>query len=327
MREATLALAGRLNVRSQDAEVVASAISTLVAPTRVERVTPSSVVNYFGDFVGWNGFALGQARTASGLALETLRHDERMLCGMTMAGALTYSGSTRSMTARQGEALIADSSVVTRSVFSENHAQYFLTAPMKDVERHSEQRGRRVTRSVAGNVVHLRSGHIAHTALAGFAPLLSDLLADRDVLQMSPIKMRRCRDAFLEVIEAVLHDEGSVWDGGLSGMGSARHVTAAEDFMRAHAREPIGVADVAAALGISARALQLAFRRHAGTTPLSRLQRIRIEGLQAELLAGGIADWKLVAAGWGFVSAHRLARQYLAAFGETPLQTLARARD
>jgi AraC-like DNA-binding protein len=61
-------------------------------------------------------------------------------------------------------------------------------------------------------------------------------------------------------------------------------------FIDASADLDIGIADIAAAGGISRRALQLAFRRHLDTTPTAYLRRVRLDGAHRELLAAARGD-------------------------------------
>ncbi|SDG22205.1 helix-turn-helix transcriptional regulator [Klenkia brasiliensis] len=82
--------------------------------------------------------------------------------------------------------------------------------------------------------------------------------------------------------------------------------------------------DIAAAAGVSARALQLAFRRHLRTTPLGHLRRVRLGRAHRDLLA---ADPSLdtvarVAGRWGFTDAGRFARAYQEVYGQPPSRTL-----
>ncbi|MBT1679767.1 AraC family transcriptional regulator [Curtobacterium aurantiacum] len=96
----------------------------------------------------------------------------------------------------------------------------------------------------------------------------------------------------------------------------------AEAFLLEHAREPITVADIAAAAGLSVRGVQAAFNRHHGITPLAYLRHIRLllarERLESdpELTVGEAARW----AGFGHLG--RFAGAYRDEFGELPRQTL-----
>jgi AraC-like DNA-binding protein len=99
----------------------------------------------------------------------------------------------------------------------------------------------------------------------------------------------------------------------------------ATDFMDAHAQEPITITEVARAVGVTPRALQLAFRRRYGSTPTQYLRRVRLERAHRDLAdadpATGVTV-KAIAAQWGFGQADRFAAHYRGMFGVTPSQTL-----
>ncbi|MYT26097.1 helix-turn-helix domain-containing protein [Streptomyces sp. SID7760] len=87
----------------------------------------------------------------------------------------------------------------------------------------------------------------------------------------------------------------------------------------------IGLTEMAAAAGVTPRALQYAFRRHAGTTPTAYLRRVRLDLAHADLLAADPADGVGVAAiahRWGFHHLGRFAAAYRAAYGHAPSHTL-----
>ena len=99
----------------------------------------------------------------------------------------------------------------------------------------------------------------------------------------------------------------------------ARSVTAlrrAVAFIDASADLGIGIGDIAAAAGMSRRAVQLAFRRHLDTTPTDYLRRVRLDGAHRELLGasgGDLLTVTEVAYRWGFSSPSRFAERYRAA--------------
>lgn len=112
------------------------------------------------------------------------------------------------------------------------------------------------------------------------------------------------------------------WPVGQHAPAAARtRFARAEAFLLDHAREPITVADIAAAAGLSVRGVQAAFNRHHGITPLAYLRHIRLllarEQLESnsDLSVGEVARWA------GFAHLGRFAGAYRAEFGELPRQT------
>jgi AraC-like DNA-binding protein len=87
----------------------------------------------------------------------------------------------------------------------------------------------------------------------------------------------------------------------------------------------ITVADIAAAAHVTTRAIQLAFQRHLGTTPMEYLRRVRLDYAHRDLTRatpGGGLTVTAVAYRWGFGSSSRFAAAYRQTYGVTPSRTL-----
>ncbi|MBT2504085.1 helix-turn-helix transcriptional regulator [Curtobacterium sp. ISL-83] len=90
--------------------------------------------------------------------------------------------------------------------------------------------------------------------------------------------------------------------------------------------QPLTVADVAAAVGLSARGLQEGFQRATGRTPTAYLRDVRLDYARHDLLRGGpdATTVRGVARRWGFTHLGRLAQSYMERHGEYPSTTLRR---
>jgi AraC-like DNA-binding protein len=98
-------------------------------------------------------------------------------------------------------------------------------------------------------------------------------------------------------------------------------------FIESNADLDIGIGEIAAASGVSRRAVQLAFRRHLDSTPTAYLRRVRLDEAHRELSAAdpaGDLTVTEVAYRWGFSSPSRFAERYRVAFGCSPSETLRR---
>ena len=81
----------------------------------------------------------------------------------------------------------------------------------------------------------------------------------------------------------------------------------------------------ARAAGVGPRALQLAFARHLGLSPMAYVRRVRLECAHRELQAADPTSGDTVAAiaaRWGFAKPDRFAAAYRAAYGVAPIHTL-----
>jgi AraC-like DNA-binding protein len=98
----------------------------------------------------------------------------------------------------------------------------------------------------------------------------------------------------------------------------------AMSFIEEHAEQEVTVADIAAAAHVTVRAVQLAFRRHRGLTPLEYLRQVRLDHAHHDLVAAdpGRQTVTAIAYRWGFPSSSRFSRYYREAYGVSPSRTL-----
>jgi transcriptional regulator GlxA family with amidase domain len=95
--------------------------------------------------------------------------------------------------------------------------------------------------------------------------------------------------------------------------------------METHAGQPVTTAQIAAAAGVTPRALQDAFRRHHGITPTGYLRGIRLERAHQELAAADPASGvtvRAVARQWGWFRPSAFTWAYRQRFGVPPGRTL-----
>jgi AraC-like DNA-binding protein len=97
------------------------------------------------------------------------------------------------------------------------------------------------------------------------------------------------------------------------------NVRRAENFMHANADAPLTIMQIADAAECSVRALQMAFRRFRGTTPMSALRRIRLDEARREMLSAGRTEsLGRIAAGHGFSNPSRFAQLFRRTYGAYP---------
>ncbi len=107
----------------------------------------------------------------------------------------------------------------------------------------------------------------------------------------------------------------------------ARHVRRAKDYIDAHVLEPVRVSDIARHLGLSVRALQLAFRNELGTSPKIYLRQRRLDAARDRLARGAAGDnVTRVATDCGFLHLGEFAHAFRRRFGVTPSTILREAQ-
>ncbi len=101
----------------------------------------------------------------------------------------------------------------------------------------------------------------------------------------------------------------------------------AEEFIWANAGADITVADIAGAVGVSPRWLQVTFKQQRHTTPTRYLRMVRLEQARQELERDDedvrVTD---VATRWGFYNPGRFSAYYLEAYGTQPHTARRRSR-
>ena len=107
-----------------------------------------------------------------------------------------------------------------------------------------------------------------------------------------------------------------------------RTVARALDYIHAHAKNDVSIADIVAAAGTSARTLFRGFRESCGTTPMAYLRNARLDGARRDCAAADPAHTTVtrIATDWGFFHAGDFAACYRRRFGENPSETLGKAR-
>ena len=104
-----------------------------------------------------------------------------------------------------------------------------------------------------------------------------------------------------------------------------RHVKKAIDYIEAHLTQPILLADLVAASGVSAGALNSGFQRFRDLSPMAFVRERRLEQAKARLERGESSVTQ-AAFDTGFSHLGRFSKVYLQKFGEMPSETLRRSR-
>lgn len=105
------------------------------------------------------------------------------------------------------------------------------------------------------------------------------------------------------------------------------YVRRAEAYIDAHAGGPLTVPEVAAAVGVSVRALQAGFRQYRDSSPKEFLKARRLDRARAQLLRGEPETTvRATASAAGYSHMSRFASDYKLRFGESPSETLRAAQ-
>jgi AraC-like DNA-binding protein len=168
----------------------------------------------------------------------------------------------------------------------------------------------------------------AGATIRRMADFLFAELEQSDTLLTNEIAIRSFEDNLaLSVLLALPHN----FTDRLARQNAAAapgNVKRAEAFMQANAGTPLTIAEIAEAAGCGVRALQIAFQRFRGTTPMQLLQQARLEQARAEMLrVGQTRSLARIAAEYGFSSPSRFAQSFRRKYGVYPSQMQREGRD
>ena len=131
-------------------------------------------------------------------------------------------------------------------------------------------------------------------------------------------------DALISVVLGLTHDQSSRLADEAPHAVAPWMVRRAEDYMAAHAADPITLSDLVAACGCSRSALFHAFKSSRGYSPMQFLASRRLALVHKRLIREPDATATEIALDCGFGNHGRFAKAYRSRFGELPSETRAR---
>jgi len=141
----------------------------------------------------------------------------------------------------------------------------------------------------------------------------------------SPLLISALRDALLtSILTCVQHNRSDCLNPRPTRL-TPGYLRKAEEFMTEHLDEPITLISIAEEIGVSARALQVAFRAHRSYSPMQFLKERRLELAHQRLLeAAPGTTVAAIAMAAGMDHLGRFSLEYKKRFGESPSETLRR---
>jgi AraC-like DNA-binding protein len=157
--------------------------------------------------------------------------------------------------------------------------------------------------------------------------LVDVVLADLEsggAIAASPLAAKSLESTIIDGLLAVQRNTYSEQLEQPGERARPRTIQRAVTLLQDHCTEPLTTADIAEAVGVSARSLQEGFHAHVGTTPMAYLRRVRLHQVNEELRAADPATTNVtdVALRWGMTHLGRFAQAYREEFGEAPSATL-----
>lgn len=247
------------------------------------------------------------------------------LVQFSLSGVAQISQDGSSFDLHPGEMCVLGPDAKVRQVFQEGYKHFTMKVLKSDLE------------NVLAQELGYRPGALKFSprpvALEGpaaaFAHLIRTICDDIDAGLTAYSHARTC-DAVEDTLKrlllaAVPHNHSDLFDAPPSGP-APYYVRRVEEYVSAHAEEPISLAEMIEISGVSARSLHSGFRRFRDSTPMNYLKSHRLALANRKLKEG--ADQGLtvtdVALACGFSHLSKFARDYQERYGERPSSTLKR---
>jgi AraC-like DNA-binding protein len=192
-------------------------------------------------------------------------------------------------------------------------------------ERFREVMDRRPGKSIVfDRSVDLEKGVGAQTRRL-LGSLVDTIQQDSTILE-NPLLRASFDDMLLNALLALPNNYSDELMGGRRLSVAPRLVRQAEEFLEAHATEPVTISDLVEQCGCSRRAIFTAFNKYRGYTPMQFLADARLKSAREALQSPSPGDTvSSITYACGFSHPGRFSAAYRRRFGESPSETLRKA--
>lgn len=249
--------------------------------------------------------------------------EELYLVQFSLSGRAEISQGDESFVLDPGEMCVLGSGQRIRQVFDQGYKHFTVKVSKADLETLLAQE-----LGFRPGELHFSSRPVRlEGAAASFAGMVRTVCDDIDLGLTAYSHPRTCgsvEDTLKRLLlAAVPHNHSDLFNGSVSGLAPF-YVRRAEEYIRAHAEEPISLTDLIEVSGVSARSLHAGFRRFRDSTPMGYLKNHRLSLARSALQKGAEKGVSVtdVALACGFTHLSKFARDYFERYGERPSTTL-----
>jgi AraC-like DNA-binding protein len=215
---------------------------------------------------------------------------------------------------------------VGKSLWTGGCAQLCVMLPQSSLDRELE---RHLDQDIAEPVSFAPAMNLTASTTRGWLDALQLVVREAERGGGRPLHPMITRPLEHLLVDSLLLAQRHNYTGELlrpSPLASPRAVAEAMALLRSEPEHPWTVGELAGRVHVSVRALQSAFARSVGVSPMRYLRQVRLSRVHAELLDANPETTTVteVAARWGFIHHGHFAAGYRARFGEPPVHTLRR---
>lgn len=272
------------------------------------------------NHVGHDGFSVNYVSYGADVVIEPGQLDRFYLLQIPLAGGSRVQCGSHSTHTSTRRASLISPTLETTLHWREGTGQLIILLERGRVERLFGALSGRAAQSVEFEPgVGLESP--AGASVLAQARLMLSLSENGHVPAMR-IARHQARDMLTNLLLTFQPHSRSTLLAQEPASVAPRHIRRAEEYMEAHAGEPVSFDELAAIAGVSLRTLQAGFRRFRNLTLSEAMQSARLKAwhdlLRCPSQTGGVVA---LAAQAGITHPGRMAAHYRARFGENPSHT------
>jgi len=323
LQAAALPLSRFALFRTHDLDEAREEVAKIFCPHRLLPAGMSSRLDACHHSVDLGGFSLNYVQYGADVLIEPGLLESFFLLQIPLVGKAQIRAGRDEVDASPRRATLLSPSLDVKMRWSEACGKLLVQLPRADVERTLQAL---LGRSLRGPVEFEPALLLDDGPGRRIADIVNMLRDDSEsgssVFTRSGAGPQLRETLIMALLKSVPHNYSDALQAPVYGI-APRHVRRAEEFMRLNCDQPLNVTEIAAAAGVSVRALQDGFRQFRDMTPLEALRNLRLEGAHAALRAAQPGDSVTsVALRWGFTHLSRFAINYAERYRELPSETL-----
>lgn len=324
VKPGTAHLAGAAAFASRDLFEVRNHIANTYCPHDLQIAGREGGLDTWHRYRKLKKMGIGEMGYGAEVSISGIEDKEMMLLMQPLSGAAEIGTSSQVVASSPSRAAVVHSGHLRRMRWSRDCVQRVIEIPTATVEHQAMiMMGRPLSQRLCFAESMPLDGTLAHCW--NYASLLALELAVPGHCDGS---------AVIDTLESLfifklLESHPSNYSDQLRPQAckiAPQHVRRVEQYLTAHADQPVTLEQLVEVSGVSARALFDGFRRFRGTSPMAFLRAIRLQRAHEDLKnAGPSASVTEIACRWEFYQFGRFAAQYKTMFGELPSETLRRS--
>ncbi|HHR5901210.1 TPA: AraC family transcriptional regulator [Providencia alcalifaciens] len=313
----------RLLFSSADPEEIKSMVGRVMKPHQFQLLNQHQRLDARMHYIPMGDISLSRLRYGADVVITPGQLEDFFLVQMPLSGSaiIESGGKTVESTPLMASLLSPEESTVMR--WNSDNDQFMLRISRSLLERTLVgQLGHTLDKPLVFELGFAWQSCIAWRTLMNY--LIECATRTPDLLQHKLITTQV--EQLVSVTLLSTHQHNYLEDSGMRRATiRPRHVRRVQEYLEAHAHEPITVEQLAHIAGVSLRSLYAGFKEFLDISPMQYLRDLRMERVRAELMSGEATSVTGVALRWGFAHMGRFSAEYKQRYGESPSQSMKKA--